>query len=143
MQPKLFVIAKVIIVRPDGQILALRRSETDTRRPLQWDFPGGFVEPGEEFRTAVMREAEEEAGIRLTEPPELAYAMSEHEQEKDVAGTWLLFVAHVTDTPEVRTSYEHDQYRWAKPRDLLKDITYHRQQKMLSYLLDTGILSEG
>jgi len=51
-----------ILVRGD-QILICQRS-ADQTFPLQWEFPGGKIEPGEQPAAALARELEEELGIR-------------------------------------------------------------------------------
>ncbi len=59
LDPKLAV--GTIIGMPDGRIVLTRRAiEPGYGR---WVFPGGYVDRGEEVRTAAMREAREEAGI--------------------------------------------------------------------------------
>lgn len=140
MSLRAFVIAKVILVNPEGKILAVRRSKTDTRRPLQWDFPGGFVEADEDPRTAVIREAREEAGTTCVDPV-LVFGMSEYLPDRGGAGTWLTFIDFLKDTPEVNLSFEHDRYTWIKPELLLKELTYDRQKKMLEYCVQNGFLS--
>lgn len=135
-----FVVAKVLIVNEKGDVLVLRRSQTDERRPGQWDFPGGWVEADEDTLTAVRREAEEEAGVTLVDP-KLVFAFSEM-TTKYGSGTWLLYVDQVTGDQDVKLSYEHDMHAWIPPEDLRKEITYERQQKMLAYVFENDLLTE-
>lgn len=135
-----FVVSKVLVVNEKGDVLVLRRSQTDERRPGQWDFPGGWVEADEDTLTAVKREAVEEAGIELADP-KLVFAFSEMTTNHG-SGTWLLFVDQIAGNPDVRLSSEHDLHTWMPPKDLLKEITYERQQKMLSYVLENNLLTE-
>ena len=134
---KSFVVSKVLIVNEKGEVLALRRSQTDERRPGEWDFPGGWVEADEDTLAAVKREAVEEAGVTLQDP-QLVFAFSEMTTEHG-SGTWLLYIDHVASQPEVKLSYEHDTFAWKSPQDLLKEITYDRQQKMLAYVLQNQL----
>jgi len=133
-----FVIAKVLVVNVSGEILTLRRSATDERRPLQWDFPGGFVDAADTITTAAVRETKEEAGLTIAEP-RLVYAKSEVTPDHG-SGTWLLFVAPAPADPQVTLSFEHDQFQWVKPADLLQQITYDRQQAMLRYVIENDLL---
>lgn len=54
------------IVWRDGRYLAVERPE-GRRQAGFWEFPGGKVEPGESVEAALVREFEEELGIRPTE----------------------------------------------------------------------------
>jgi 8-oxo-dGTP diphosphatase len=135
-----FVVSKVLVVNEKGEVLAIRRSQTDDRRPGEWDFPGGWVEADEDTLTAVKREAVEEAGIDLKDP-QLVFAFSEM-TTKYGSGTWLLYVDHISGDPKVTLSYEHDMHAWKRPEELLKEITYERQQKMLTYVLENKLLEK-
>ena len=69
--------AKVVLLAPDGETLLLRRSATDTRRPLEWDLAGGMVDEGEDYISAAVRETLEEAGITITpDQANLSYSLA-------------------------------------------------------------------
>jgi 8-oxo-dGTP diphosphatase len=60
-QQPILVVAGIL--QRDGSILICQRQRADAYG-LQWEFPGGKVEPGEDLRTALRRELEEELAIQ-------------------------------------------------------------------------------
>ncbi len=48
-----------IIIEIDGKIVLIKRKNP----PLGWALPGGFVDYGESYETAALREAKEETGL--------------------------------------------------------------------------------
>jgi 8-oxo-dGTP diphosphatase len=63
------VVAALIL--KNDQILACQRTRHQPM-PLKWEFPGGKIEEGEQPRTALRRELEEELGIEATIGNEVA-----------------------------------------------------------------------
>lgn len=61
---KIVHVAAAVITRPDGSFLLGQRGP-ETYYPGYWEFPGGKVEPGETPRDALVRELDEELGIRV------------------------------------------------------------------------------
>jgi 8-oxo-dGTP diphosphatase len=59
------------IIERDGRVLIGRR-RPEQSHPLQWEFPGGKVEPGETPEHALARELEEELAVREVESREIA-----------------------------------------------------------------------
>jgi 8-oxo-dGTP diphosphatase len=59
------------VIERDGKVLVCRRRAGDPHA-LKWEFPGGKVESGEAPAAAIVRELEEELGIRATAGPEIA-----------------------------------------------------------------------
>lgn len=54
-----------LIVGDDGRVLITQR-RADQPLPLQWELPGGKVEPGEAPVAALVRELREELGVTVT-----------------------------------------------------------------------------
>jgi 8-oxo-dGTP diphosphatase len=59
-------VAAAVVERPDGTFLLAQRPEGKAYAGY-WEFPGGKIEAGEEPRAALVRELEEELGIRVTQ----------------------------------------------------------------------------
>lgn len=62
---KIVEVAAGVIVRGDGRFLLGQRAP-DTFYPGYWEFPGGKVEAGESPAQALVRELDEELGIRVS-----------------------------------------------------------------------------
>ena len=58
-------IAVALLVDDAGDVLLQERDELAPSSPDQWGMVGGHVEDGEDFDTAIVREIEEETGLRL------------------------------------------------------------------------------
>ena len=75
---KIVHVAAAVITRPDGSFLLGQRAP-DTFYPGYWEFPGGKVEPGETPRDALIRELDEELGMKVEVA--LPWITREHEYE--------------------------------------------------------------
>jgi len=132
------VVAKVLLVNPAGEVLTLRRSETAPRRPLESDMPGGWVDKGEDFTAAAIRETVEETGIQLAIPDlQLVYTYTAIVDDHNTC--WLFFVGHTTQT-EVKLSPEHDKAGWLTLDQAVEAITYAVQHDFLVYVRDNNLL---
>jgi len=60
---KTVLVSAVALIDPDGRVLLAQRPEGKPMAGL-WEFPGGKIEPGETPEAALIRELEEELGIR-------------------------------------------------------------------------------
>jgi 8-oxo-dGTP diphosphatase len=65
--PALRFVAAALILRGNEILIGQRRP--DQPMALQWEFPGGKIEPGESAEQALARELDEELGIRATVGP--------------------------------------------------------------------------
>jgi mutator protein MutT len=101
------------IIEREGKILIGRR-KAEQSHPLQWEFPGGKVEPGETPAQALGRELEEELGIRGAAGPEIA------RYEYTYAGRdpIRLFFFRVTEFQGEPANLIFDEMRWEPPPSL-------------------------
>ena len=63
--PRPHVGIGVILVNPDGHILIGKRE--GSHAPY-WSIPGGYLEAGESFEAAAIREVKEETGLDIANP---------------------------------------------------------------------------
>lgn len=132
------LVAKVLLVNDNHEVLVLRRSETDSRRPLEGDIAGGWVDEGEDITHAAVRETEEEVGIQIDKADlKLVYAHSEMRKDRNVC--WLFFIGR-TDNIDVKLSSEHDQFQWLNLEKAIEYIQYSLQQNFLLYVRDNNLL---
>lgn len=132
------VVAKVLLVHKSGDVLILRRSKSDVRRPGQGDLPGGWTDEGEDFIAAAVRETEEEAGIKINSTDlQLVYTHTAMVKDRNVC--WLFFIGH-TDKSKVVLSPEHDKADWMSLDQAIEHIQYDIQQDFLIYVRDNNLI---
>jgi len=133
------VVAKVIVLNQAGQVLLLRRSETDVRRPLQWDIPGGHTDDGEFAEEAAARESMEEAGVPIdVRKLQLVYSESQF-KEPDLNVVWVFYVARTAQT-EVKLSSEHSEFRWAELSEVDGLLEYDRHKRAFEYVITNKLV---
>ena len=93
-----------------GRVLAARRTAPASAAG-RWEFPGGKVEPGESDAESLVREIEEELGIRITVTQWLVGA-------ERIGERYLLRVAVALLDSGEPTPTEHDQVRWLAADEL-------------------------
>jgi ADP-ribose pyrophosphatase YjhB (NUDIX family) len=80
--------AAVLVRDEDGRVLLVRRAPGATRVGF-WSIPAGFVDYGEEIRSAARRELLEETGLEA-EIGDLIYVASNfHDPAKLAVGVWF------------------------------------------------------
>ncbi len=105
------VVAALIVDK--GKILVCQRTKHQTM-PLKWEFPGGKIEEGEQPRSALHRELDEELGIDATIGNEAARIRHEYKSGNSV--DLRFFVVR-----EYRGEIENRIFKdlqWAIPADL-------------------------
>src|ERR1019366_7202176 len=87
----MLTVVAALIVR-DSKLLVCQRRRDDSHG-LQWEFPGGKVEPGESLVQALARELREELGIDATIGKEI-YRARHRYQESQTEFVLIFFQAN-------------------------------------------------
>lgn len=121
MEPKLFVATKAFIVH-NGKVLILRESSQyqDGSNSGKYDVVGGRVKPGERFDDSLLREIEEETGLKAT----IGRPFFVNEWRPVVRGEpWQIvgtFFECFADSDQVKLSEDHGEFQWIEPKDFRK-----------------------
>jgi 8-oxo-dGTP diphosphatase len=107
-------VVAALILR-GSKILICQRRHDDTHG-LQWEFPGGKVEPGETPSEALTRELREELGIEAVIGKEIfrtRHRYREHESELE-----LVFFQAAVDPAATLQNRVFERFEWADPSAL-------------------------
>lgn len=105
---------KAIIQKAD-KVLLIKKSDKVDIYPGRWDLPGGRLNPDETWEQGLAREVQEETGLKV----KLIREVRDWESNKwDTIGKTVLCEYM---SGEVQLSWEHTEYRWIKPVDVLKE----------------------
>jgi len=105
---------KILILDNDGKFLLLRRSLNSKGNPGKWEPPGGKIDQGETFETALMREIEEETGLTAS----IQHVAGTSESELSKVKIVHLILEGKLESGQVHISEEHSEFEWIKPEEL-------------------------
>lgn len=79
----------------------------------RWEFPGGKVEDGETDEQSIIREFEEEFGVKVSVDKKIAEATFKHNGDDFSLHAYLIHLPHDGMTEKFALT-EHTEYRWAE-----------------------------
>ena len=112
-KPDLTVVAALIV--RDSKILVCQRRKDDSFG-LQWEFPGGKVEPGETLETALARELREELAVEAVVGKELF--RTRHRYRESPKQLELIFFQASIDRDSPLHNLVFEKFEWADPSEL-------------------------
>ena len=112
--PKIIPVACALILNRDGCVLLAQRP-ADKHLGLQWEFPGGKVEPGESPVAALIREIDEELGCRIEITGALPPFVHHYATVSIEMHPFVCRLAAATTAP---VAHEHAALAWVKPADV-------------------------
>ena len=111
---KILLVAACALIDADGRILLAQRPEGKSLAGL-WEFPGGKVESGETPEETLVRELEEELGIKTRIPCLAPLTFASHTYET----FHLLMPLYVCRRFEgIATGREGQALKWVRPANL-------------------------
>lgn len=111
---KILLVAACALIDSDGRILLAQRPEGKSLAGL-WEFPGGKVEPGETPEETLVRELEEELGIKTRIPCLAPLTFASHTYET----FHLLMPLYVCRRYEgIAAGREGQAIKWVRPHAL-------------------------
>ncbi|MGR3541407.1 MAG: (deoxy)nucleoside triphosphate pyrophosphohydrolase [Hasllibacter sp.] len=111
---RLVLVSAVALVDRDGRVLLAQRPAGKSMAGL-WEFPGGKVETGESPEDALVRELEEELGIRTWESCLAPLTFASHAYD-DFHLLMPVFACRKWEgTPEAR---EGQSLAWVRPNEM-------------------------
>jgi len=111
---KILLVAACALIDSDGRILLAQRPEGKSLAGL-WEFPGGKVEPGETPEECLVRELEEEIGIKTKVACLAPLTFASHSYDT----FHLLMPLYVCRRYEgIPQSREGQALKWVKPMQL-------------------------
>ena len=114
MTKPMVLVAAAALVDVDGRVLICQRPEGKQLAGL-WEFPGGKVEPGETPEDCLIRELEEELGIRVSHACLAPFVFASHEYDS----FHLLMPLYLIRRWEgLVTAREHKAMAWVKPNEM-------------------------
>ena len=126
---------RAIILDAQQRCLLIRRSSACRHFVGKWEWPGGKVDPGEDFASAVVREAREETNLEV-EVTGLGGATS---FEMPAVHVVLLCMEARVVGGQLKLSEEHDEFAWAPLAELGRwPLTDHVRPFMLEYAQKQG-----
>jgi len=111
--PTVLVVA-VALIDIDGRVLIAKRPEGKTLAGL-WEFPGGYVEPGERPEAALIRELSEELGIEVSESCLAPFVFASHAYDSFHLLMPLYLCRRWNGVVAAR---EHAALAWVRPNQL-------------------------
>ena len=108
-----------VAIVSDGQVLCVKRSETQGKYPNFWSVPMGGVEKGETFREGAARELQEETMLDIN-PKDLVYLGTIRDGKYN--RLCKLYKAEMDGKPKPRLDFEHSDWGYYDKHSMPRPI---------------------
>lgn len=127
------IVGSAIIENKKGEVLLVKSPKWSNK----WTMPGGHIEPGEKIEEALLREAEEEVGLKLKSQGIFAYGELINSKDFHRPAHFIYFdIFCQTDNENIKLDNEElFEYLWVTPeKALMMDLAESYEQTIIDYL---------
>lgn len=125
-----------LLFNENGEILLLKRSSWEDDNAGAWVIPGGHVDPGEDFKTAAIRELQEESGYNVED----AENVGSYEDDKCHIEYFQAYV-NTSEKPIALQFAEVRDYKWIPVNEICEEaMVFNMRDNLLKIL---GIEDQG
>ena len=117
----------------DVKYLLLHYPSNSKAKKDYWDLPKGHIEKNEDEKETVLREVEEETGlkdVRFVEGFREFIKYFFKFRGKTIFKTVVFYLAE-TKTEEIKISKEHIGYKWLQYKEALRQLTFNNAKEIL------------
>ena len=138
-RPRVLLVHRAVIFNKNGEVLLIKRSESDNYNPGLWEFPGGKLDERQDLRDALDREVAEETGLTVEIKTPIAYVgskiVSDGGPYDGLPYVVIIGTAKLT-SGDVRLSEEHAYYKWINPSDIPVNLTLTSEVRTALSVID-------
>lgn len=111
------VVAKLIVIDGDNNYLLLHRGGGHPLYPNDPDVPGGSLESGEQPIDTMLREIDEEVGLKLD--ADATKLLANGDSFSDDGTMYYVYETRLNYRPDVMLSWEHETYAWVSRKEFI------------------------
>ncbi len=126
-----------VFIECGGEILLLKRSDKVRAYQGKWNSLGGYLDEVKPLRQKVLEELQEELGITESMIQSIDFGEPFEFIDSDIKKTWIIHpaLAHLKEKPHIKLDWEHTEYRWIKPEELINFETVSKLDQTLKKVL--------
>lgn len=127
------VVGSAIIENANGKILLVRSPKWKNK----WTMPGGHIEPGEKIEQALLRESEEEVGLKLESEGIISFGELIDSKDFHRLAHFVYFdiLCKTSDTNITLDNIELKECKWVNPEEALNmDLAESYENTIREYL---------
>ncbi|MBI3290017.1 NUDIX hydrolase [Candidatus Microgenomates bacterium] len=128
---KQIIVVVSAVLRKEGSILLLKRSNKNKTRKQMWQFPEGKIEFGETPEKALIREVSEETGLKIKNLKLLTITTNKVKAGETTYHV-LRIVFEANCEGKITLSDEHSDYIWCSPKNLKSLKTVEGVKEIIS-----------